>query len=281
MTLTTTKIGLAGDGWGTIAALHSLQRHFNAVEVLTSDTDVKKLLRAEDSLINSLCGITSSLFICAGYKPIIPEPELRKRPFINVHYSPLPKYRGMHPVAWAIINGEKEHGLTIHLMNRYIDDGPILAQFLLDIREKNSFQVMTECNAIVEEKLGAIITSYLDGAIQPQPQDKSLATWVPKRNLDDCVIDFNTTCVALKNFFRALVRPYPLPMIKIKGERYEVTEADILEKSYYCTPGRVVNIDNEGAWVKITDGLLLIKSLEKANETISPSAILKIGQRLQ
>lgn len=278
--MTEAAIAFAGDGWGAVAALASLQREFRTVEVSTADVEVEKLLRPQDSVIATVADATAAIIVCAGYKPIIPANELQRRAFVNVHYSVLPRYRGIHPAVWAIINGEHEHGLSVHLMNMNIDDGPILVQHKFDILEMNARQVMERCNEWVRENLGRVIHEFWAGNVTPHPQDKSLATWVPRRNADDCNIDFQSTCAALRRFFRALVHPYPLPRIVVRGEAFEVAGAEILERPYSCTVGRVVNIDEEGAWIKISDGLMVVKTLTKNGNNIMASSLLKMGQRL-
>jgi methionyl-tRNA formyltransferase len=79
------------------------------------------------------------------------------------------------------------------------------------------------------------------------------------------------------------VYPYPLPRIKYQNKTYELLKVDLVEKSYYMTNGRVVNIDSDGVWVKIEDGLLVIKELidVETDKKILSSDIFKIGVRLK
>jgi methionyl-tRNA formyltransferase len=83
-------------------------------------------------------------------------------------------------------------------------------------------------------------------------------------------------------FFRALVRPYPLPMIKIKDRLYEVVNHTIIDMKYEMHNGRVINIENNEAYIKIQDGILVIKDLIDfdTKEKLSAGTILKMGQRL-
>jgi methionyl-tRNA formyltransferase len=273
-------IGFAGDGWGAIAALASLQRHFKRVEVRSGDPAVLALLRPADHSFETLDAIRAETIVCAGYQPIVPEELLMARTFVNVHYSLLPRYRGMHSTVWAILNGEPILGLTVHVMNRDIDDGPVLAQFELPYEGQTSAQVMESCNAIVTRELGSVVARFVDGDLEPVPQDRSKATWVPRRNREDCHLDFSWTCEQVERFFRALVRPYPLPILISRGGEYEITRASIIHRPYYCTTGRVVNLDADGAWIKLSDGLLLVQELEQEGQLLDPRTVLTRGQRL-
>jgi methionyl-tRNA formyltransferase len=273
-------ISFAGDGWGAVAALKSLQVKFDVIEVCSDDHDVLALIRFSDKKINSLSLSESELVVCAGYKAFITKKELSKKCFINVHYSLLPKYRGMHSVVWAVLNGENRFGLSVYIMDEYMDNGDILAQFEFCGQGMNSTMIMTKCNELVECHLNDVISKYIDGEITPCVQDKSQATWVPKRNLQDCIIDYSENIQQIERLFLALVTPYPLPMIKINNDLYEITSFDTRKTEYFTSIGRVVNIDEEGAWIKVADGILLVKGLSLNGQPVDIYKTLNIGKRL-
>jgi methionyl-tRNA formyltransferase len=273
------KICLAGDGWGALAAFAALKRGFACVQVVTADEDLVACLRPNDERLSALADADADLVVCAGYKPIIPVEFLRKRQHLNVHYSLLPKYRGMHSTVWAILNGEKYCGCTVHLMNEFIDDGPIVAQFCTVTEGKTAAEIMHACNDWVRENLDVVVSDFIAGKINPVAQDKSQATWVPRRNLDDCYIDFNESSVYLERMLRALVPPYPLPRFRYKGVVYEVARARVIHRPYICTNGRIVNIDDEGVWIKVGDGLLLVSEVLCDGKPV-PWSFFRIGARL-
>lgn len=274
------KLCFAGDGWGAIAALRALQKEFQKIYIVSKDIDVITLKRENDSCLESIEGQYFDLIVCAGYQPIIMDETLSRCPILNIHYSLLPKYRGLHSTVWAILNDEKELGLTVHLMSKYVDDGDIIHQYSIKNVGQTSVEFMVSLNNYIENHLHIIVKDYIDGKIIPLPQDKSLATWCTKRNLEDCVIDFNWNILFLKCFFRALVSPYPLPMLKIKNKNYEISGYSFVNCDYYMTNGRVVNIDNEGCWIKVSNGFLIIKELIFESQKINPKDILKVGYRL-
>jgi methionyl-tRNA formyltransferase len=277
------KILLVGDGWGAVAALRSLIDFFSQVSVCSTDIDVLNIAEEHKFLVRDVASFhEDELCICAGYKKIISSEVVEKQKILNIHYSLLPSYRGLHSTVWAVINGEEKHGLTIHVMNKCIDDGPIVYQYSFRDEGYTSTEIIEMCNLHIEKNLGLILTKYIDGEITPRAQDVKLATWVCKRNLEDCLINFNWDVSMLRRFFRALVRPYPLPMICVKSRIYEVENAEVIEKDYQMTNGRVVNQFGGQVFIKINGGLLIFDRLIdiESKQSIPAADLLKTGMRL-
>ena len=84
-------------------------------------------------------------------------------------------------------------------------------------------------------------------------------------------------------FFRALVEPYPLPRIKTNKCIVEVTKYELFECDYYMTNGRVVNIEGENVWIKISDGFLIVSEVRDCStkSKLDLDCIFKIGMRLK
>ena len=271
------RIIVFGDGWGAVAVMKGLRNFGLHVYVVSNDEDVLRL--AERTAAADLSVYDNELLLFAGYKPIVPNSVLEKNCCINIHYSLLPQYRGMHSTVWAILNDEPELGGTIHLMSQYIDDGDILYQFrVANDRTSTSRQYMETFNHIVEENIADVLMRFIQGNLVPQKQDKSKASWVGKRNEKDCMIDFSKPIAYQKAFFRALVDPYPLPYVIHKGNKYVVTKVDYHPSSVVTHIGRILNIDNEGLWVKCTDGYLILKELHDKDHNIVPLSTFRIGQ---
>jgi methionyl-tRNA formyltransferase len=276
------RIAFAGYGHGGIVAFKSLQSRFNSIEVLTSDLEIISLLRSEDYKIKSLKDCNSSLVVCAGYHEIVSKNILKNKTIINTHPSLLPKYRGMHSLVWAMLNFEEELGFTVHLMNEYIDDGDILEQFSIKYTNQTSREVMLQFDDYVLNNLGRIVQDFLRGKIAPQKQNKTLATWTCKRNIEDCVIDFEKSNRYIRMLFKALTRPYPLPMIKAYGDLYEVVSCTVVDSQYEMHIGRVVNIESNKVFIKISEGVLVIDSLinYETKEKVKAISLFRIGQRI-
>ena len=276
------KIFFVGNGHGGVVALKSLQQEFDKIEIITDDEQIIKLARKKDCLLSDIAETSAKLGVCAGYQKIVPKKILDNKTIINTHPSLLPKYRGMHSLVWAMLNFEKEIGFTVHLMNEHIDDGDIIAQFKIKYNNETSKEIMDKFDEWVEINLGMIVKKSINKEIIPQKQNKSKATWVSRRNIEDCIIDFNWDKKFIEMFFKALVRPYPLPMIRVKNRLYEVDGYSFFEANYYTHLGRVVNVEDGKAFIKTKDGLLIVENLMnfETKQRYRANEILKLGMRL-
>jgi methionyl-tRNA formyltransferase len=272
-------IAIAGDGWGAIALYEGLIDKYKTIEVVTKDPDLIKLLNSKCKLINNLNELNSKLLICSGYKPIIQKNILDSIKVINIHYSMLPKYRGLHSVVWAILNGEEEIGLSIHLMNEFLDDGPILYQYSL----KNNFSltssmIIMDFNEHIRQNISSIIYKYCNGKIKEITQNKEDATWFGRRNMSDCQIHFTYENVIIERMLNALTDPYPRPHIIYNRKMFFVYQLSFHSINInYNHIGRILNIDNEGVYVSSKDGFVIIKELRTASNEQVNLNIFKLG----
>ena len=262
-----TRIYLAGDGWGAESAKKGLLSCFDDVIVISEE---------EMNELNTLSGET---IVFDGYKPIVPHDVIANNVCINVHYSLLPKYRGLHSTVWAILNDEDYLGLSIHLMNDNFDDGAIIHQKVYENdRVRTSRDYMETYNKYVADNIGLILKDFIEEKTQLIENNKKEATWVGRRNHQDCKVDFNKELHYLQCFFRALVAPYPLPYVEYKGEELSITKVDFHFVNVETHIGRILNIDDDGLWVKAKDGYLIIKELKNQEGTVVPFSKFKIGQ---
>ncbi|HKM44932.1 MAG TPA: formyltransferase family protein [Dysgonamonadaceae bacterium] len=276
------QIIFAGENHGGKAALKSLQSTFDSIEVLSDDDNILKMMRNSDKRVLSFEECQASVGVCAAYRPLIGKDILSKKTIINTHPSLLPKYRGVHALAWAMLNLEEELGFSIHLMNEYVDDGDILEQFKVKYENQTAQEMLDLFNEYVENNLGRVVLDYMNNKITPIKQNRDEATWVTKRNLTDCVIDFDESFKKIEALFRVLAPPYPYPMLKIKDELFEVLTHELIPRKYDMHNGRVVNIEDDNVYIKIRDGLLVTDKLRNygTQEEYAASKILKRGQRL-
>lgn len=269
-----------GSGHGGLAAFRSLRAQFSSLEIVSVDRDVLALARPQDAICEGLGQTTASVGVMAGYLDLIPSTFLADRTILNVHYSLLPKYRGLHALAWAMLNCENELGWSVHIVNEFVDDGPIVHQQSRPYNGETSAQLMDIFDADVEERLGRVVSDYIAGKIKPVAQDKSLATWVPRRNRESCVIDFSWPADRLSALFKALVPPYPVPILRTPRGDYDVIEADVVRRDYFCDIGRVVNIDGDGVWIKCADCLLVIRTLASPGGRMEARREFRLGSRI-
>lgn len=142
---------------------------------------------------HKLLAVNADIFLVAAYAKIIPKEiiELPKLKTIGLHPSLLPKYRGSSPIQSAILNGEKQTGVSIFLIDEKVDHGPILTEEKLDIDDKNYEnleKILAESGANLFVK---IINDYLNNKIKPRIQNENEATYTKKFTTEDGKIDLN------------------------------------------------------------------------------------------
>ena len=175
----------------------------------------------------------------------------------NLHASLLPKYRGAAPINWAVINGEKETGVTTFMLKHEIDTGNILLQERISIGEDENVgsvhdRLMELGTGLILRTTDMIIDCDARGVELPsQPQDESAATCpAPKIFKETCRIDFSKPAQQVHNFVRGL-SPYPAAWcdLTLQGKVYENVKvyATRVVADNAQTAGKIVVPCGEGA----------------------------------
>lgn len=128
----------------------------------------------------------------------------------NLHGSLLPKYRGRAPLNWALVNGERETGVTLHRMVKRADAGNILAQQKVAIDDQdNALTLHRKLTQAAEQLLSDVLPRLRQGEVSEWPQDESQATRVGGRTAEDGRIDWNQPAATIHNLVRAVTDPWP------------------------------------------------------------------------
>lgn len=280
------EIVIAGNGKIGKVCLAALQKKFERVDIVKADNpELINMKREQDKIVEQIDDSFAVYVFLAGWYPLIRREALKEKHYINIHGSLLPKYRGFHSIFWAIMNGEDQLGYTIHEVNERVDDGDILYQYRFPYIGQTVAEVHNNFYKDLDKNLGRVVADYMDGMrsgnVRLYPQDRSKATWVPRRNLDDCLVDFNMPNYMLRRFFKALTAPYPLPRIRYKQTLYEITDSEIIDVDYYCQIGRAVASEEDGVFIKVKDGWLVVKSLREADmgRKVRACDVIKSGYR--
>lgn len=157
-----------------------------------------------------LVGLCPDLFLINSYSMILSSRLLSIPRYgaINVHGALLPEYRGANPVEWALINGAREAGVTIHVVDEGIDTGPIVAQRKIPIAFEDTWlDVRRGVNAATDRLLAETIPPILRGGLAARAQGPG-RSW-RRRTPEDGRFDWNASIIAIYNLIRALVAPHP------------------------------------------------------------------------
>lgn len=205
----------------------------------------------------------------------------------NLHASLLPQYRGAAPINWAIINGEKETGITTFLLNHEIDKGAIIAQHTEPILAEDNIGTMYDklmtkgCDLVVDtvEK----IASGDFTAIEQMHIDEATLKPAPKIFKDDCRIDWSWEGERIVNFVRGL-SPYPAAWSPMFVEGEERGSAKIFEvkfepKAHNGEAGKIFSDGKESISVSCADGIIHIRSMQLAGKKRMSNHDLLLGFR--
>jgi methionyl-tRNA formyltransferase len=193
----------------------------------------------EQSFINDLKNFNADLFVVVAFRILPPEvfsiPEYGS---FNLHASLLPKYRGAAPIQWAIINGEKETGLTTFKIEEKVDTGNIYLRERVAINDEDNFGTMHDKLSQLGSKIVPETIDIIEsGKFELKMQDPSEASPAPKITKDTGLIDWNKPAQEIHNLVRGL-SPYPGAYFRYKDKIIKVYVSRVLDQDY--PPGHIV-----------------------------------------
>lgn len=231
-------------------------------------------LKNED-FVEELRSLNADLFIVIAFR-MLPEVvwQMPRLGTFNLHASLLPKYRGAAPINWAVINGEKETGVTTFFLKHEIDTGDVIQQQSIAIGEnENVGSVHDRLMHLGAQLTLDTVNAILDGTVAPIPQDKLAGgepTPAPKIFRDTCHIDLSRTASEVHNLVRGL-SPYPGAWIDIPLADGSAVTAKIFEtkvsdaSNSAANNGKVYAVDGR-LYLGASDGAVEVLSLQPAGK---------------
>ncbi|HET9828772.1 MAG TPA: methionyl-tRNA formyltransferase [Nocardioidaceae bacterium] len=287
------RVLLLGLGPTTGSALESLLGRFEVVALVRDDEDdvthrareagVPVIPDPRPSGLGALIEQTCpDCVVVSSYDRIIGPDLLALVPFINVHYAPLPRYRGRANVNWAIINGEREVAVTVHCVVPDLDAGPVLAQQLIPLEPDDDVtSVYARLNDLQAALLPAAVARRLSGD-EGEPQAEGEATYGCTRLPEDGEIDWTWSTARIHALVRALAPPYPGAFTYAGLQRLWVVEAAPAPSPLRYegrVPGRVVGRSATKGWVEVLtgDSVLRLNRLRLQDGQVVPAAAVVAG----
>lgn len=247
------------------------------VKVLAEENGIMVLqptvLKDNDEFLNKLKELNPDVNVVAAYGRILPKEVLKAPKFgsINIHGSLLPKYRGAAPIQRAILDGEKETGITIMQMEEGLDTGDMLLKESISI-EKMDYPALSER---LSQMGGEVLLRALDllekGELKAEKQNEELACYSALIKKEDGIIDFsNKTAEEIDRMIRAY-EPWPGAycyleddsVLKFKaGESIDNEDYSLFGNIDEIPFGCVIKADNEGIFIKAKDSVFKLTELQ-------------------
>lgn len=221
------------------------------------------------------------IIITAAFGQFIPNVILEYPEYgcINVHGSLLPKYRGGSPIQTAIINGEKETGITVMYMASKMDSGNIIAQRSIPILDTDDNGTMfNKLSVLGRDLLMEVLPSIFDKTNPSIPQDETKVTYAYNISHEQQFINWNKTSKEIVNLIRGLA-PNPTALTSINGTIIKVFKAKEVSVEEQYTPGEVIKLNKE-LLIATADGAVSILELQQSGKNKMDVKSFLNGQKI-
>lgn len=233
----------------------------------------------DEQFLSSFAAWQVDLAVVAAYGRILPEPLLAapRLGMINVHASLLPKHRGAAPVHRAIINGDRETGVTIMRVVKALDAGPMMATVRRPIGpDETSDVVEMDLARLGAPLLVRVVDQLAESAATETPQDDAGATYAHRLTKEDGIVDWNRPALQIHNLIRGL-HPWPHAFSYLAGHRLILLRSDPVSKTgsdsgsdtesdtrsaAQSEPGTVTEAAGDRLVVRAGDGLLRLLEVQ-------------------
>jgi len=229
----------------------------------------------DEKFLDQIKKMRPDLFLVAAYGKILPKAllEIPAAGAINIHGSLLPKYRGSSPLQAAILNGDKETGITFILMDEKVDHGPILVKKKMKIKKNCTYSELSKDMSFLATKTTLlVINDFLNKKIKPLPQNEEDASYVKTIKKEDGHIDFNSPAKKILqqiNAFEKWPGSYAFWkkdekdfLVKImKGKVVSDKAQNQTVEAKQNSTGTIIKYKSSMA-IKTTEGLLVIEKLQ-------------------
>jgi methionyl-tRNA formyltransferase len=233
--------------------------------------------------VERIKSLSPDLNLSISYNQILRRPIIAsaKLGFLNFHAGKLPYYRGRNVINWAIINGEREIGITAHFVDEGIDTGDIILQRTLPIEWTDTYgDVLSRVVEAFPDLVLDSVALMASGQPKRAQQANHPGSYFPGRDKEDEWLDWSDNSFNLHNKIRAITRPGPGARTLLGEKEVRIWTAfyDPSWPKYIATPGQVVGRPNNGVLVKTGDSTILLSEIQIADVCETPS--WRIGTRL-
>ena len=211
--------------------------------------------------------LNPDVMVVAAYGQILPKSilEIPKLGCLNIHASLLPRWRGAAPIERAILEGDRETGISIMKMNEGLDTGDILLDKKCTISNHETAQTLHDtlsnigANAILE-------TLNMLPTLKARPQQNNEATYAEKVTKDEAQIDWHQSAEQISRVIRAF-NPRPIAYTNAMAKQFKnrvlrIIEAEIVNRQTTNSPGEVIKYDKDVCYIATSNGVINLKKVQ-------------------
>ena len=217
-----------------------------------------------DETVEELRALQPDVVAVVAYGRILPQRvlDIPKCGCINIHASLLPAYRGSAPYQWAVLNGEKETGVTAMYLCREMDAGDIIDVEKTAIGENETAGELLDRLAVLgADLLSKTLGRFATGKVEAVPQDEALVSYAPMLDKSMSPIDWNKSAQQIHNQVRGL-HPWPVATANLAGTNFKIHATRIVEGKPGAAPGSILALTKTGLRVACSEGAVEITSLQ-------------------
>ena len=200
---------------------------------------------------------------------------------LNLHFGPLPRYRGVAPIAWALINGESTTGVTIHHISAGIDSGDVVASASVPIdREETGRTLYDKCTDAGVLLFRSAWPRIRMGEVAAEPQAEEEALYYNRYSIDFSRrrIRWNADVAVIANRARAFIfPPFQFPTIGVGDTEFEVTALEWDRRPHAARPGQVLEVQGDSVVVAAPGGRLRIGPLRIGDSQVAGGQLTEAG----
>lgn len=219
----------------------------------------------EPEAVAEIAALAPDILVVVAFGQLLKKPLLELAPFgaVNIHGSLLPYYRGAAPIHWAIINGEKETGVTIMYMDEGMDTGDMIASMQMPIFDNyNVGDVYARLSEMGAELLCQVLRDMEAGIVKRTPQNHAVATYAPLLKKEHEEIHWEKTAEEVHNHIRGMY-PFPTVYTIYQGKRLKIGASVVGEGRTEGIPGQILAVDKEkGVSVACGKGNIWLKLVQ-------------------
>ena len=237
---------------------------------LQHNIPVYQPVRARDeAFVEEMRALNPDAMVVIAFGQILPKSllDLPKYGCVNIHASLLPKYRGAAPIQWAVIDGEKESGVTIMQMDEGLDTGDMLAKAIVPLDEKETGGSLFDKLSEAGGRLCVETLAKLEkGEIIPEKQGESPTAYASMLDTNMENIDWNKSAVVIERLVRGL-NPWPSAYTHLDGKTLKIWACDVLPQSASKgESGEILEVTKDAIHVQTGDGILVLREIQLAGK---------------